>query len=92
VHELETTHRTTPTPEPDPGFARVLHQWARGSSLAAVLEGSDLTPGDVVRWCRQTVDLLDQIAGLSGRDDPVTRAAADAVDRIRRGVVVSTVG
>ena len=29
--------------------------------------GMELSAGDFVRWCRQVVDLLDQIAGVAGR-------------------------
>ncbi|MGF1648294.1 MAG: DEAD/DEAH box helicase [Kineosporiaceae bacterium] len=91
VRELEEEHRTTPTPEPDPGFARPVLEWARGASLGDVLDGAEMTPGDFVRWCRQSVDLLDQIAGVLGPADPVGAAAATAVRAVRRGVVVSTV-
>ena len=69
-----------------------MHRWARGESLAAVLtaaeqNGAELSAGDFVRWCRQVVDLLDQVADVAGRADGVGKAAADAVTAIRRGVV-----
>jgi ATP-dependent RNA helicase HelY len=71
-----------------------VHRWARGESLAAVLRaaaenGAELSAGDFVRWCRQVVDLLDQIAGAAGRDTPVGRAARAAVQAVRRGVVAA---
>jgi ATP-dependent RNA helicase HelY len=92
LRELETRHRITPTPEPDPGFARPVLAWARGASLGDVLDGAEMTPGDFVRWCRQTVDLLDQVAGVLGPDEPLGAAATAAVRAVRRGVVESTVG
>ena len=69
-----------------------MHRWARGESLAAVLtaaeqNGSELTAGDFVRWCRQVLDLLDQIAGVAGRSGGVGKVAAAAGQAVRRGVV-----
>ena len=55
--------------------------------LSGVGNGAELSAGDFVRWCRQVVDLLDQVADVAGRADGVGRAAADAVTAIRRGVV-----
>ena len=88
----ERRHRVERTREPDLGFAWPVHRWARGESLAAVLtaaeqNGAELSAGDFVRWCRQVVDLLDQVADVAGRDGGVGAAAADAVTAIRRGVV-----
>jgi ATP-dependent RNA helicase HelY len=90
----ERRHRVDRTREPDLGFAWPVHRWARGESLAAVLtateqNGSELSAGDFVRWCRQVVDLLDQIATVAGRADGVGRAAAEAVSAVRRGVVAA---
>ncbi len=98
--ELETDerrHRVERTREPDLGFAWPMHRWARGESLAAVLtaaeqNGAELSAGDFVRWCRQVVDLLDQIAGVAGRGSGVGRAAAQAVAAVRRGVVAVGTG
>jgi len=51
--------------------------------------GVELSAGDFVRWCRQVLDLLDQIADVAGRDTPVGRAAAAAAKSVRRGVVAA---
>jgi ATP-dependent RNA helicase HelY len=88
----ERRHRVDRTREPDLGFAWPVHRWARGESLSAVLiaaeqNGAELSAGDFVRWCRQVIDLLDQIADVAGRDRGVGRAAAQASRSIRRGVV-----
>jgi ATP-dependent RNA helicase HelY len=87
----ERRHKIAPTREPDLGFAWPVHRWARGESLATVLaaageNGQQLSAGDFVRWCRQVVDLLDQVRVASG-SDPLGRVAADAVRAVRRGVV-----
>jgi len=88
----ERRHRVDRTREPDLGFAWPIYRWARGESLAAVLtaadqNGAELSAGDFVRWCRQVLDLLDQIAVVAGRSEGVGQAAAQAGAVIRRGVV-----
>ncbi len=88
----ERRHHLDRTREPDLGFAWPVHRWAKGEALSAVLStarshGTELSAGDFVRWCRQVLDLLDQIRGVCGGEDPVGRAAADAGRAIRRGVV-----
>jgi ATP-dependent RNA helicase HelY len=90
----ERRHRVDRTREPDLGFAWPMHRWARGESLSAVLtaaeqNGAELSAGDFVRWCRQVLDLLDQIAGVAGRDSAVGRAASTASRAVRRGVVAA---
>nr|WP_040791245.1 RNA helicase [Nocardia paucivorans] len=87
----EAEHRLEPTREPDLGFVTGIYKWARGEALAEALfaGGEQNTPqsaGDFVRWCRQVIDLLDQIHDTA--DDPeVASTAAKAVRAIRRGVV-----
>jgi ATP-dependent RNA helicase HelY len=93
----ERRHKVERTREPDLGFAWPMHRWARGESLAAVLtaaeqNGMELSAGDFVRWCRQVLDLLDQIAAVAGRQSGVGRAAATAISAIRRGVVAVGAG
>jgi ATP-dependent RNA helicase HelY len=49
-----------------------------------------MTAGDFVRWCKQLVDLLDQVAVVAGLVDPgspVRSAARAAITGVRRGVV-----
>jgi ATP-dependent RNA helicase HelY len=92
----ERRHKIDRTREPDLGFAWPIHRWARGESLAQVLaaaeqNGHELSAGDFVRWCRQVLDLLDQIAGVVGRKTPFGRVAADAATLVRRGVVAAGV-
>jgi ATP-dependent RNA helicase HelY len=88
----ERRHRVDRTREPDLGFAWPMHRWARGQTLAAVLtaaeqNGQELAAGDFVRWCRQVIDLLDQLAAVAGPEHPVGRAAKSAIGSVRRGVV-----
>src|SRR6476620_8537336 len=79
-----------PTRDPDAGFAAAVAAWCRGTSLAdamavAVAGGTDLSAGDFVRWCRQVIDLLDQVSTVA--PDQIAQAARAAVGSLRRGVV-----
>ncbi|MBN9643515.1 DEAD/DEAH box helicase [Corynebacterium mendelii] len=79
------------TREPDGGFSLAIHQWTAGAPMdycmaAAAACGAELTPGDFVRWCRQVIDLLEQVAA-TGYTEEITRNARRAIDAIRRGVV-----
>jgi ATP-dependent RNA helicase HelY len=86
------------TREPDAGFVWPVYRWARGEPLrraldAAAHRGTELPPGDFIRWCKQVVDLLDQIAAApspAGPDVPVGPAARTAASAIRRGVVAQS--
>jgi ATP-dependent RNA helicase HelY len=88
----ERRHRVERTREPDLGFAWPVYRWARGESLTAVLtaaeqNGQELSAGDFVRWCRQVIDLLDQLRAVPGAASTVGLAAERAIAALRRGVV-----
>lgn len=88
----ERRHKLERTREPDAGFAWPVYRWARGESLEQVLStaeanGQELSAGDFVRWCRQVIDMLDQLDKVLGRDTATGSAAHRAVRSIRRGVV-----
>ena len=92
IEEDERRHRVERTREPDLGFAWPVYRWARGESLTAVLtaaeqNGQELSAGDFVRWCRQVVDLLDQLRVVPGAPPTVAVAAERAITALRRGVV-----
>ena len=71
--------------EPSPGFAWAAYRWSAGASLDSVLTDNSLSAGDFVRWVRQLLDLLGQIANAA--DDDVRIIAEKAMDSLRRGVV-----
>ena len=94
----EQRHRITLSREPDDGFVAAIYRWASNGDLVAALaaadsegSGSPLLPGDFVRWCRQVLDLLDQVRNAAPQ--PELRATAKrAIDAIRRGVVAVDAG
>ncbi len=88
----ERRHRLERTRQPDAGFAWTVYRWARGESLERVMTaaesaGSEFSAGDFVRWCRQVIDLLEQLRDVVGEGEPVGAAAREAVRAMRRGVV-----
>jgi ATP-dependent RNA helicase HelY len=89
----EQRHRLSQSRQPDEGFVPAIYRWATTGNLAAALEvsdvagnGSPLSAGDFVRWCRQVLDLLDQVRNAAP-ESSLRTAAKRAIDDIRRGVV-----
>ncbi|MFE0426137.1 DEAD/DEAH box helicase [Streptomyces sp. NPDC058953] len=80
--------------EPDLGFAWSAYQWASGLGLDEVLRESEMPAGDFVRWTKQVIDVLGQIAAAAPADGgTVAKNARKAVDAVLRGVVAySSVG
>ncbi|MET7905877.1 DEAD/DEAH box helicase [Streptomyces sp. NPDC005355] len=94
---LEEEHRINQTEgvgqrEPDLGFAWAAYRWASGHGLDEVLREIDMPAGDFVRWTKQLIDVLGQIAAAAP-EGTVARSARRAVDGLLRGVVAySSVG
>jgi ATP-dependent RNA helicase HelY len=83
------------TREPDLGFVWPIYRWARGESLAKVLASGhnldgDMPAGDFVRWARQVVHLLGQLADAAGASGELRRTARAAMDAVNRGVLATT--
>jgi ATP-dependent RNA helicase HelY len=94
----EQRHRIEPSREPDEGFVNTIYRWATTGDLTAALAASDiagsgtpLSAGDFVRWCRQVIDLLDQVR-KAAPDAGLRTTAKRAIDDIRRGVVAVDAG
>ena len=89
--ELERSHHLDFLRQPDLGFAWAVHRWAGGGTLRSVLQGSELTAGDFVRWCKQVIDFLGQLVSADP-DGPLAPTARSAIDLMRRGVVAVNIG
>jgi ATP-dependent RNA helicase HelY len=84
--------------EPQLGFAWAIYRWARQERLDRVLvaaaeRGTELSAGDFIRWCKQVLDLLDQIATAPGptpEGTTVATVARAALSAVRRGVVAQS--
>ena len=86
VSDLQQEHRLGELPAPEWGIVGPVHGWAQGKSLDTVLAGTDIAPGDMVRWCKQVIDALDQIADVAPTEQLRTQALT-AIAAMRRGVV-----
>ena len=90
--ELERDSGVQFLKKPDHGFAWATWRWASGARLEQVLDDDpDMTAGDFVRWCKQLVDLLGQVAlvaeDLSPSGAELRRTTRKAIEAVRRGVV-----
>ena len=87
LQEREEAHRLRFQRDLDFGFVWPAFRWARGTRLASVLDDSGLSAGDFVRWMRQVIDLLDQLADALPAEDPLRRTARSAIGLVDRGVI-----
>src|SRR5699024_8666672 len=62
LDDLERAHGLEGSEPIAAGLAPAVHLWARGGSLDRVLAEADMAAGDFVRWCKQSIDLLDQLS------------------------------
>lgn len=85
LEQLSKQHRLPSTSALDPGLCLPIHRWATGARLDAVLQQADLLPGDFIRWAKQIIDLLDQLAQTA--DPGILKTAKEAVDKVKRGIV-----
>jgi ATP-dependent RNA helicase HelY len=87
LEDAEEANRLPLTGEPELGLVWPIFKWAKGKHLQEVLNGTDLAAGDFVRWVKQVIDLLDQLAKIPGLDPRLSRLCSEAIILVRRGVV-----
>lgn len=87
LSDAEETLSLDPTAPPESGLIWPMYKWARGASLNSALRGTDMAPGDFVRWAKQVIDTLDQFAKNPELPPMLVRNAYKAVDQVKRGVV-----
>ena len=87
LEDVEEANKLPLTGEPELGLVWPIFKWAKGRHLQDVLSGTDLAAGDFVRWVKQVIDLLDQLADIPNLDPRIARLCAEAIKLIKRGVV-----
>ncbi len=85
LENLSKKHKLPRSSKLEMDLSYPIHRWATGAKLDLVLESADLLPGDFIRWCKQIIDLLEQLAKAS--EGPISAKARDAVDLVKRGIV-----
>ncbi|MFC7406708.1 DEAD/DEAH box helicase [Georgenia alba] len=84
--DLEREHGVRVTAPVDPGLVSAVHAWAAGAPLGDALDEAELGAGDFVRWCKQILDVLDQVS-VAAPDAALAVRAHEAMGLVRRGVV-----
>ena len=97
INDLEALARIESSSGAEPALAGAVRAWAEGADLAEVLEACELTAGDFVRWSKQLLDVLGQLACLVPAEDAaperrraltaLSAGAAQASLDVNRGVV-----
>ena len=94
LDDMGERHRLGGAEMPHAGLAAAMHGWANGWTLERTLEEAGVGAGDFVRWAKQTIDLLDQIAQAAehaevdeDRLGSVGALAREAKRKVRRGIV-----
>jgi ATP-dependent RNA helicase HelY len=85
LQALAKAHSLPLSTEPDSSMALQMHRWATGARLDNVLKQTGMLAGDFIRWCKQTIDLLEQISKVN--PDELSATAQSAIDQIKRGIV-----
>ena len=87
---LESRERLDLMRQPDPGFVRVVHEWASGEDLEYMSTTyPQYSAGDFVRSMKQVLDILRQIKEAA--EDPyLSRKVSEAMDLVNRSIVAYT--
>lgn len=98
LRQQENRHRIAPSRDIDEGFVTTVYRWASTGDLTDALTvaadssaAAPLSAGDFVRWCRQVLDLLDQVR-IAAPHPELRATAKRAIDAVRRGVVAVDYG
>ena len=83
--DLQFDYQLKPESPLELGLCYPMFRWAKGASLDTVLDITGMLPGDFIRWSKQLIDLLDQLANSA--DPKLAETAYRATDLVKRGIV-----
>ena len=89
IHDLESLARIEASSGAEPALAGAIQAWCDGAQLADILDATELTAGDFVRWCKQLLDVIGQIASLSPPTDASPEQAKAVTDLSMRAAKAS---
>lgn len=94
LDEVGERHRLGGAELPHAGLATAMYGWANGWTLTRTLDEAGVGAGDFVRWAKQTIDLLDQIAQAADHAEvdeerlaSLGALAREAKRKVKRGIV-----
>lgn len=88
LYQLEEQQALSTTDEPDRGLVKPMYRWTEGKSLSESLRGTDIAAGDFVRWAKQSLDLLGQVAEVAEAE--TAARIRRTINAVRRGVVADS--
>ena len=89
IHDLESLARIEVSSGAEPALAGAVQAWCDGAQLADILDATELTAGDFVRWCKQLLDVVGQVASLSPPQDATPEQAKTVTDLSMRAAEAS---
>ena len=89
IHDLESLARIEASSGAEPALAGAVQAWCDGAQLADILDATELTAGDFVRWCKQLLDVVGQIASLSPPPNASSEQARAVTDLSMRAAEAS---
>ena len=89
IHDLESLARIEVSSGAEPALAGAVQAWCDGAQLADILDATELTAGDFVRWCKQLLDVVGQVASLSPPQDATPEQAKTVTDLSMRAAGAS---
>ena len=89
IRDLESLARIEVSSGAEPALAGAVQAWCDGAQLADILDATELTAGDFVRWCKQLLDVVGQIASLSPPQDATPEQARTVTDLSMRAAEAS---
>ena len=89
IHDLESLARIEVSSGAEPALAGAVQAWCDGAQLADILDATELTAGDFVRWCKQLLDVIGQIASLSPPQNATPEQARTVTDLSMRAAEAS---
>lgn len=85
LESLAKKHKLPRSSRIEADLSYPIYRWATGARLDTVLDSADLLPGDFIRWCKQLIDLLEQLAKAT--EGNLSTTARAAIDQVKRGIV-----
>lgn len=89
ITSREKIYNLSLTQEIDGGFANAVYDWLTGVSIKSILEESQLSPGDFVRWIKQLIDLANQLSYVVDKTE-LRNLCRQLIHELSYGIVIAS--